>query len=85
VERERAVAAAARRITAALGDEAFQGDAHAFLMAVYKDPRQPAELRLEAARAAIGFEKPRLAAVEAKIDGRMSLEQLVLSSFQQRG
>jgi hypothetical protein len=81
VERERAVAAAARKITAALGADAFPGDAHALLMAVYKDPQQPAELRIEAARAAIGYEKPRLAAVEAKVDGRMTLEQLILSSL----
>jgi hypothetical protein len=83
VARERAVAGAARKITAALGDDAFQGDAHALLMAVYKDPRQPVQLRLEAARAAIAYEKPRLAAVEAKVEGRMTLEQLVLASYQQ--
>jgi hypothetical protein len=82
-ERERAVAAAARKITAALGDDAFQGDAHALLMAVYKDPQQPSELRLEAARAAIGYEKPKLAAVETKIDGRVTLEQLVMGSLRQ--
>jgi hypothetical protein len=39
---------------------------------------------MDAARAAIGYEKPRLAAVEAKIDGRMTLEQLVLSSLRHR-
>ena len=50
-------------------------------MAVYKDPQQPSELRIEAARVAIGYEKPRLAAVEAKVDGRVTLEQLVLASF----
>jgi hypothetical protein len=49
-------------------------------MAVYKDARQPIELRLDAARAAIGYEKPRLAAVEAKVDSRVTLEQLVLAS-----
>jgi hypothetical protein len=83
VERERAVAAAAEQIAAVLGEDAFQGDAHALLMAVYKDPRQPAGLRLEAARAAIGYEKPRLAAVEAKVDGRMTLEQMVAASLRQ--
>jgi hypothetical protein len=35
--REGAVAAAAERIAGTLGDDAFQGDAHALLMAVYKD------------------------------------------------
>jgi hypothetical protein len=50
-------------------------------MAVYKDARQPIDLRLDAARAAIGYEKPRRAAVEAKVDGLMTLEQLVLASI----
>ncbi len=44
--------------------DAFKGDAHAFLCAVYKNPQFPAKLRLDAATAAIGYEKPRLAAVE---------------------
>jgi hypothetical protein len=43
---------------------AFKGDAHAFLCAVYKNPDFPPKLRLDAATAAIGYEKPRLAAVE---------------------
>ena len=33
-------------------------------MAVYKDPQQPLDLRMEAAKAAIAYEKPRLAAIE---------------------
>jgi hypothetical protein len=44
--REGAVAAAAERIAGTLGDDAFQGDAHALLMAVYKDPRQPVQGRV---------------------------------------
>ena len=44
--------------------DAFTGDAHAFLMLVYKDPRQPMELRLEAAGKAIRYEKPALASVD---------------------
>jgi hypothetical protein len=83
VQRERAVAAAAKQIAAALGEDAFPGDAHALLIAVCKDPQQPAGLRIEAARAAIGYEKPRLAAVEAKVDGRMTLEQMVAASLRQ--
>ena len=58
-----AAEAAARAIEAVLPD-AFNGDAHAFLMAVYKDPRQPIELRLEAAGKAISYEKPKLAAID---------------------
>ncbi len=83
-EREQVVAAAAKKIAVALGEDAFDGDAHAFLMAVYKNDRLPVELRMDAARAAIGYEKPRLAAIEAKVEGRMTLEQLVLGSMRHR-
>ncbi len=79
------MAAAAQQIAAALGEGAFDGDAHALLMAIYKDPKQSMQLRIEAVRAAIGYEKPRLAAVEARVEGRMTLEQLVLASFRQGG
>ena len=47
-----------------LGANAFEGDAHSLLIAVYKDQSKPIELRLEAAKAAIRFEKPALAAVD---------------------
>ncbi len=43
---------------------AFKGDSHAFLMAVYKDPANPLDVRIDAAKAAIGYEKPRLQAVD---------------------
>ncbi len=62
-ERERLVQEAAAAIEGAL-PEAFTGDAHAYLMAVYKDTNLPLKERLAAATAAIGYEKPRLAAVE---------------------
>jgi len=81
VARERAQAETAVKITEALGADAFEGDAHAFLMGVYKDATQPIELRILAARAAIGYEKPRLAAVEGKVEGKLTLEQLVAASF----
>ena len=71
-ERERALAETAVKITQALGASAFDGDAHALLTAIYKDAVQPIELRMDAAKAAIGYEKPRLAAVEGKVEGRMS-------------
>jgi hypothetical protein len=45
----------------------FEGDAHALLMAVYKDERQDLAIRLDAAGKAIGYEKPRLAAVTADV------------------
>jgi hypothetical protein len=82
--RERGVAAAAAKITSALASAAFEGDAHALLMAVYKDTTQPVELRLEAARAAIGYEKPRLAAVNANVSGGLTLGELVLASMKLR-
>jgi DNA-binding PadR family transcriptional regulator len=49
-----------------LGANAFEGDAHSLLIAVYKDEAHPIELRLEAAKAAIRFEKPALAALDAR-------------------
>jgi hypothetical protein len=49
----------AREIEATL-PEAFHGDAHAFLMSVYKDQTLDRRLRLEAAGKAIKYEKPAL-------------------------
>lgn len=43
---------------------AFHGDAHAFLMATYKNETLPYQMRLQAASVAINFEKARLAAVK---------------------
>ena len=48
VERERAQVKAVSRITEVLGADAFEGDAHALLVSVYKDSSQP-----------IGFPAPR--------------------------
>jgi hypothetical protein len=44
--------------------DAFEGDGHAFMVAVYKDPRLPVELRLDAAAKAARYEKPTLQAIE---------------------
>ena len=60
---EAATKAAAEVIEAAMPG-AFEGDAHALLMMVYKDPRQPIEVRSDAAGKAIRYEKPALAAVD---------------------
>ena len=46
---------------------AFEGDAHAFLMSIYKDPTQETPIRVQAASKAIGYEKPALSSVEAKV------------------
>ena len=53
---------AAKALEATL-PHAFTGDAHAFLMAVYKDESLPLEVRLDAAKAAIPYERPRLQAI----------------------
>lgn len=55
------------KMASAIGDtipDAFKGDSHALLMAIYKDARNDLQVRLDAAKAAIAYEKPRLAAVE---------------------
>ncbi len=45
-------------------------------------PPQPIDLRLDAAKAAIPFEKPRLAALKTDAGhGSLSLEELVLGSY----
>ena len=41
------------------GSDAFAGDAHAFLVAVYKDPTQERHARQDAAKAALPYEKSR--------------------------
>lgn len=66
VERLKNVANAMAAVEAALPD-AFQGDAHAFLIAIYKDPDQALKDRLAAATAAIGYEKPKLASIEGNV------------------
>jgi hypothetical protein len=57
----------------------FEGDAHALLVAVYKNPDVPLDLRLDAAKAALKAEKPALRAVSSQHSG--SLEQLVTYSI----
>ena len=49
--------AAAREAAAGI-DGSFEGDAHAFLASVYKNPRVPLELRIMAASRALRVEKP---------------------------
>jgi hypothetical protein len=64
LERRRAVEAAADEIKRANPD-AFNGDAHALLMAIYKNESLAPELRMDAAKTAIKFEKPAIAAIAA--------------------
>lgn len=37
---------------------------------------------MQAAKAAIGYEKPRLTSVDAKVEGSIDLEELVLMSYE---
>ena len=46
----------------------------------YKNVQLPIELRIDAARAAIAYERPRLAVMSANITSHLTLEQLVLRS-----
>lgn len=46
---------------------AFKGDAHAYMVSVYKDPEVPVEIRLKAATTAARFEKPTLASVRTEV------------------
>jgi hypothetical protein len=70
--RERATRVAASAAEEFLRGTAFEGDAHFLLMLIYKDVRQPMAIRLDAAKAAIGYEKPRLQAIEATLGGNVA-------------
>ena len=67
-EREQAMREAAAKVEAVLPD-AFDGDAHALLIAVYKDTGLAMDLRVDAAKAAIRYEKPALSAIQAQVTG----------------
>ncbi len=71
--RQQAQAEASAQIAQALGPEAFDGDAHALLVMLYKDASQPISVRIDAAKAALPYEKPRLASVSVALDDRQQL------------
>ena len=58
----------AARQAAAQIDGAFEGDAHAFLQAVYRNPNVPLETRIMAAGRALRVEKPTLSASQGQVD-----------------
>ena len=58
---------AARRAAESI-DGAFDGDAHAFLQAVYRNPDVPLEIRIMAAGRALRVEKPTLSASHSQVD-----------------
>jgi hypothetical protein len=62
---------AARQAAQAIGRTlpgAFEGDAHAFLTAVYKHPNILMELCITAATAALRVEKPAVSTMNGKVD-----------------
>ncbi|MEP4575464.1 hypothetical protein [Marinobacter sp.] len=61
----------AARKPAADIDGAFDGDAHAFLQAVYRNPDVPLEVRIMAAGRALRVEKPTLSASRNQVDVNM--------------
>src|SRR5579883_2092108 len=71
VEREKAMREAALKAEEAIGEGAFSGDAHALLMMTYKDTALPLDTRLEAAKAAIAYEKPKLANIDQTLSGNV--------------
>ena len=78
-KRTKEVAKAMERAATQIADalpEAFDGDAHALLMAVYKDETRPIEVRLEAAKAAIRYEKPALAAIDVTSTNEHTIYEL---------
>jgi hypothetical protein len=62
-----ALEAAARKAASEI-DGAFDGDAHAFLQAVYRNPNVPLEVRIMAAGRALRVEKPTLSAGHSRVD-----------------
>lgn len=74
VERQRAVAEMTVKLEATLPN-VFKGNAHELLMAVYKNEDLPLPTRIDAAKAAIPHETPKLSSVEHKGDPDNPLEQ----------
>lgn len=73
-EREAKMAAAAEAIKNLLPN-VFAGDAHALLMAVYKNELADIDLRIDAAKAAIRYEKPTLVAAHTTDGGKKSFSE----------
>jgi hypothetical protein len=63
VEREATLKEMAATIEEAV-EGAFGGDALAYLTSIYKDPAKPDNLRMDAAKVAIRYERPALAPIE---------------------
>jgi hypothetical protein len=74
VARKTKVAQLAEKVEGKLADS-FKGDSHELLMLIYKDTSQPLPLRVDAAKVAIAYEKPKLAAVEHSGEMKFTHEQ----------
>ena len=70
----------AARKAAAQIDGAFDGDAHAFLTAVYKNPDVPLEIRIMAAGRALRVEKPVLSASHSQVDINIRLADRLVAA-----
>src|ERR1700746_102124 len=62
-EQKAAIKAAVEKVVGRL-PEVFEGDSYAFLATIYKDKQQPIGVRMDAAKTAIAYERPRLSNVE---------------------
>lgn len=51
------------RVADELGEQAFRGDAHAFLVSVYQDKSRQLPIRMQAASACLPYERPKMMAV----------------------
>lgn len=71
VRQARAVKRVIEKVAAATGTPMFDGDAHALLILTYKDETQPLAVRLDAAKAAIGYETPKLTSVDQTMKGTL--------------
>src|SRR5215207_200818 len=78
--RTREIEAAARQtveqvteVLQAADMQPFDGDAHALLVAVYKNPAQEWNIRVDAAKVAIRYEKPALQNMEMKHSGEINV------------
>jgi hypothetical protein len=74
IEREQALAQMAVKLEEAIPNT-FKGKAHELLMAVYKNEDLPLPIRIDAAKAAIGFEIPRLGNTNMTLDDKRTAEQ----------
>ena len=86
VRNKRTEALEAKRIEASqtlqeMIPDGFEGDAHTFLVAVYKNPAIDLDTRIDAAKAAIRFEKPALSNIDGKLDATIRSHEDALADL----